>query len=99
MSSAVGSVAEAPAGAFIKCTLPLSVISTDKTGILRSAAALRANSATTGGQSKKRGLRPGSAKWLGGRWVMRSQRDLLDECRPTPKRPPWPEPVAEGIRR
>src|SRR5258708_38015845 len=54
MSSAVGSVAVTPVGAPVRRTLPRSFISTDMTGILRSAAAVRANSAPTAGQIKTR---------------------------------------------
>src|SRR5271170_303434 len=54
MSSPVGAVAEAPVGEPPRRTSPFSLISTGNTGILRSAAALRANSAPTGGQSMMR---------------------------------------------
>src|ERR1700677_3943678 len=58
MSSAPGWVAASVAAAAASsCTIPCSLISTENTGILRSAAALRANSAPTGGQSKMRALR------------------------------------------
>src|SRR5438552_15210859 len=53
-SSADGAVAEIPFGAFSKQTVPWSLISTENTGILRSAAALRASSAPVGGQIRRR---------------------------------------------
>src|SRR5438093_9431834 len=53
-SSADGAVAEIPFGAFSRRTVPWSLISTENTGILRSAAALRASSAPVGGQIRMR---------------------------------------------
>src|SRR2546422_890491 len=51
-SSADGAVAEIPFGAFSRRTVPWSLISTENTGILRSAAALRASAATVAGQTR-----------------------------------------------